>query len=134
MYVEDKPRMFAEAHRVLVPGGRYTISHGARGPAGEPHYPLPWAHEPSYSFLGTPKGILGQLEDAGFKIVENRREGVGVSHFAPPAPSALSPETIMGPDYAEQKSNSMRSAKERRIEPMLIVAERCLASIVRSSR
>ncbi len=126
MNVEDKPRMFAEACRVLAPGGRYTISHIARGPAGEPHFPLPWALEPSYSFLGTPEDVLAWLEGAGFKIVENRREGVGVSHFAPPAPSALSPETIMGPDYAEQKSNSMRSAKERRIEPMLIVAERSI--------
>ena len=38
MNVEDKPAMFAEAFRVLSPGGRYTISHAARGPAGEPHY------------------------------------------------------------------------------------------------
>ena len=36
MNVEDKRRMFAEAYRVLAPGGRYAISHAARGPAGAP--------------------------------------------------------------------------------------------------
>ena len=58
MNVADKARMFAEAHRVLAPGGRYAISHAARGPAGEPHYPLPWAADPTYSFPGTPEEFL----------------------------------------------------------------------------
>ena len=48
MNVEDKPRMFAEAFRVLVPGGVYTFSHFAQGPAGAPYYPLPWARDASF--------------------------------------------------------------------------------------
>jgi SAM-dependent methyltransferase len=74
MNVEDKRRMFSEAFRVLVPGGRYTFSHAAQGPGGEPYYPLPWAKEPSYSFLGTPEDVLQRLKEVGFINIDSRME------------------------------------------------------------
>src|SRR5262249_40860464 len=74
MNIEDKRRMFSEAFRCLVPGGRFTFSHAARGPAGDPYYPLPWARDPSYSFLGTPEEILELLRDVGFSQIEDRGE------------------------------------------------------------
>ena len=123
MNVEDKRRMFAEAHRVLAPGGHYTFSHAAQGPAGEPYYPLPWATEPSYSYLGTPPEVLGWLAEAGFKIVENRSEDGGASQQALP-PGALGPSTIMGRDMPNRQANSARSAKEGRLVRMLVVAKR----------
>src|SRR5262249_49690944 len=66
--------MFSEAFRVLVPGGRFTLSHAAHGPAGDPYYPLPWARDQSYSFLGTPEEILDLLLEVGFSQVQNRDE------------------------------------------------------------
>jgi ubiquinone/menaquinone biosynthesis C-methylase UbiE len=41
MNIKDKQRLFAEAYRVLRPGGRYAFSHAAGGPGGAPYYPLP---------------------------------------------------------------------------------------------
>ena len=124
MNVEDKPAMFAEAYRVLVPGGRYTFSHAARGPAGEPYFPLPWAKEPSYSYLGTPEEILGWLEEAGFDIVENRDEGGGAGGRSAPPAGGLGPETILGPEMPERVANSARSAREARLISMLVSAQR----------
>ncbi len=40
MNVEDKPRLFAEAFRVLRPGRRYTFSHAAGDPGPQSSGPL----------------------------------------------------------------------------------------------
>ncbi len=124
MNIEDKPGLFAETYRVLVPGGHYSFSHAARGPAGEPYYPLPWAMEPSYSYLGTPEHVLGWLADAGFKTIENRKEGGGAGSPRARLPGALGPGIIMGPDMPERLANAVRSAQEGRLIGMLVSAVR----------
>jgi len=124
MNVENKPEMFAEAYRVLVPGGRYTISHAAQGPEGEPYFPLPWALEPSYSFLGTPEEVLGCLEETGFNIVENRREAGSPGSSTTRGANDLGPATIRGADMPKRQANAARSGKEGRLIGMLVVAER----------
>jgi len=48
--IEDKERLAAELHRVLVPGGRLALFEVVSGPGGEMHYPLPWADGPEASF------------------------------------------------------------------------------------
>ncbi len=124
MNVEDKSRMFAEAYRVLLPGGRYTFSHAARGPAGEPYYPLPWAMDPSYSFLGTPGEILAWLGMAGFTKIETRNETGGPGSTRERRADELGPSTIMGADMPDRQANAARSGQDGRLIRMLVVAER----------
>ena len=54
MNIEDRAALFAGVHRVLRPGGIFTLTELALGPNGAPAYPLPWARDPSYSFLIPP--------------------------------------------------------------------------------
>ncbi len=90
----------------------------------EPYYPLPWATEPSYSYLGTPEEVLGWLEEAGFKIVENRNESGSPGSMWERRTDELGPGTIMGADMPERQANSARSGKEGRLIRMLVVVKR----------
>jgi ubiquinone/menaquinone biosynthesis C-methylase UbiE len=43
MNIADKRRLYAEARRVLVPGGRLALWDVTAGPGGPLHLPVPWA-------------------------------------------------------------------------------------------
>ena len=55
MNIEDKETFYGEIARVLAPGGRFAFHDILSGPGGEPHYPVPWAGDPSISFLIGPE-------------------------------------------------------------------------------
>ena len=52
MEIPDKPRVLAEAHRVLKRGGSIAVTE--------------WLPDPDYSFMSTTKRIL---ERAGFRVL-----------------------------------------------------------------
>jgi SAM-dependent methyltransferase len=68
MNVADKARLYTEARRVLVGGGRLALWDIASGDRGELGYPLPWADQPGRSHLGTPDQLRTVIESAGFAI------------------------------------------------------------------
>ena len=121
MNVADKRAMFAEIYRVLRPGGHFTFTHLARGPAGEPYFPLHWAMDASYSFLGTPEQILQTLRDVGFAKVEQCSE---VSAPGTRPPNDIGATTVLGADMPQRQANAARSVKEGRLVPMLVIADR----------
>ena len=68
MNVPDKPRLYTEAHRVLVDGGRLALWDITSGGSGELEFPLPWADGPSRSHLATAGQLRIAVESAGFAI------------------------------------------------------------------
>jgi hypothetical protein len=116
--------MFAEVYRVLAPGGRFMFSHTAQGPSGQPYYPVPWARDPSYSFLGTPEEILSWLNEAGLRVIENRMASGGSGSVRERSADELGPAAGMGDDMPERQANAVRSVKDGRLIGMLVLAER----------
>ncbi|MEM8950984.1 MAG: class I SAM-dependent methyltransferase [Pseudomonadota bacterium] len=124
MNVANKQAMFKEAFRVLRPGGIYTFSHLAEGPAGSPIYPLPWARTPDVSFLGTPGEIVDLLSEAGFVNIVDRISEARSKPGGAPTPGTIGAVPAMGDDMPTRTGNSARSIEEGRLVPMMIVARR----------
>ena len=68
MNVADKARLYAEARRVLVPGGRLALWDITAGDPGEPGFPLPWADRPELSHLVPPGELRATVESAGLAV------------------------------------------------------------------
>jgi SAM-dependent methyltransferase len=68
MNVADKARLYSEARRVLVDGGRLALWDITIGDRGELDYPLPWADQPVRSHLVAPGELRAVVESAGFAV------------------------------------------------------------------
>jgi sarcosine/dimethylglycine N-methyltransferase len=68
MNVADKARLYSEAHRALVNGGRLALWDITIGDHRELSYPLPWADRPAQSHLVSPDDLRALLKSSGFDI------------------------------------------------------------------
>ena len=69
MNIAGKSRLYSEIHRVLKTNGRLALYDVAAGIPGPIHFPVPWARDPSISFLASPGEMRRDLENAGFRVL-----------------------------------------------------------------
>lgn len=126
MNIDDKDRLFEELYRVLRPNGRLALHEICAGPGGPPHFPVPWADDPSISFLVTAEEMARLLTDTGFSELTRADttdeslewfQGKLETMAARPAdaPPPLGLNLLMGPETPEKMKNVLRNLEEERI-------------------
>ena len=133
MNIADKAGLFAEAARVLVPGGQIGVYDIMRTGDGPLAYPVPWAADESFSFLTAPDDYRQALEAAGLEIVdlEDRRD-FAVAFFermrarlgGKDGPPPLGLHILMGADAPMKYGNMMRNVEAGLMAPVQIIARK----------
>ena len=134
MNIDDRARMYDEAHRVLTPGGLFAIYDVTKGPAEGLRYPVPWAETAATSFVVTPQETRRLVEAAGFEIVveEDRRDVAMEHHRARVAqlaasaggPPVLGMHLLQGPAMKQKSQNMIAMLEAGQITITLLVGKR----------
>lgn len=126
MNIEDKAQLFEELNRVLTPGGKVVLHEIYAGSGGTPHFPVPWADDPSMSFLATIEELSQLLADAGLETVswiDTTDESLewfsgkleAMANRSADAPPPLGLNLLMGPDTPDKMKNVVRNLEQSRI-------------------
>lgn len=135
MNIADKNRLYEEVLRVLRPGGRLAIYDVLAGPGGAPYFPVPWARDPSTSFLASGQELSEALAAAGFEI-ELWREvtEAGRSWFrrmqekmGKDGPPPVGLQLLLGEDFRRMAINQVRNLEEDRVGLIEVIAKRPFA-------
>lgn len=132
MNIANKPALYAEALRVLRPGGRFVIYDVLQGEGGEVLYPVPWAQDSSTSFLATADTMRMMLEAAGFDIVAEtdssddslvwfREMRARIERNGPPPVTFAA---FLGHAFGQMAANQVANLAERRIRTVMFACVR----------
>ena len=119
MNIADKRTLYAEIFRVLKPGGRFAFQEMAAGNLPPSYFPLPWASDPTDSFLVSAEEMEAMLRESGF-VVE-LFEDTSDLHLsrtianATPAAAGQLGLAVFVDDLAQKAGNARRSLEEGRV-------------------
>src|SRR5260221_14754071 len=117
MNIAAKDKMYAEARRVVKPGGVFAVYDVLQGEGGEVLYPVPWARDPSISHLATPDRMkslgLDRREPEFFRRDDRAN---GTNWLAP-----LAWRLFLGEDFSAMARNQVRNVTERRIRTVSFI-------------
>ncbi|HET6910961.1 MAG TPA: class I SAM-dependent methyltransferase [Mycobacteriales bacterium] len=128
MNIADKATFYREIARVLAHGGRFAMFDILAGDAGPVHFPVPWASEPSMSFLATPDETRDLVSEAGLAplvwddvtpdvLAWLNSRTTGAVADAP----GLRGFDALAPDMPRRLANQVRNVKEQRVRFLLAV-------------
>ena len=132
MNIADKTGLAAEVARVLRRGGRWTSAEIAKGPAGDPEFPLPWARHPRDSFLVSPDQLCAALEAGGLRVVERIDDTEVYNALAQQAqardrqgpPQGIGIDVVLGDDLPARARNMTEARAEGKIVHPFVIAEK----------
>ncbi len=135
MNVDDKGSLLAEVRRALRPGGRFVFYElcGVPGAAAL-HFPVPWASDPSLSFVVSTDALRDVLKTEGFTEIAWRDVTAGAMEWfeaiereAASRPSDAPPaglHAIVGDDFPRRAANVRRNMDEQRLVAVMAVYRR----------
>jgi len=119
MNIADRNRLYGEIRRVLKPAGRYVFSDVVAGPNQPLHLPVPWARDPSISFLLSAERTSQCLAAAGLRtlVLEDRTgDALANARARTSAPEPLlGVHILLGEDFPAMAENMFRNFVEERI-------------------
>jgi SAM-dependent methyltransferase len=117
MNIKDRAALYAAVRRILAPGGRLA-TYDLVSRDGDVVYPVPWARDPSTSFLLSEADTRTALEQAGFTAnlwIDDTDPVLDWFKAVGSPPSGLNLGVVMGPDAQEKIANVARNLRENRL-------------------
>ena len=125
MNLPDKRGAFAEMARVVRPGGAVVVYDIMSTGDGEPSFPVPWAADPSTSFVESPEAYRGALRSVGLDpgpAIDRTGLVMEVMARSAAAPPALNLGHLMGPRFPEMFGNLFAAVNDGVVAPISITA------------
>lgn len=111
MNIDHKAALYAEMRRVVRDGGRLAFFDVIAGPVQPLHFPVPWAEDPSISFLVDAEAVAALVRDAGFEPLEwHDRTAEALAAAA----RGAAPNLVL-PDWETKVRNHVQNLTEDRI-------------------
>lgn len=123
MNIKDKAKFYYEISRVLKPGGTFIYYDIFRNGDQDVYYPVPWADDPSVSFLSTTgelHNLLGTLGMVKVKTSDQTAKAIsfldGVFHkIEVEGPPKMGLNVLLGAATKEKLTNVHRALKSEKI-------------------
>eukprot|EP00439_Symbiodinium_sp_Y106_P089849 s1_g2385.t1 len=133
MFLQSPELMFAEAFRLLKPGGRFVILDPIRLVDDGRHYPVPWASDAENDNILSEVEVETLAAAAGFRLhTRSDLSTLAIDWFGQTfnrisemgGPPALGLHLVMGPDFPTFALNAFQNLQSEKIALLHLVFEK----------